>query len=96
MAFKLNITVLKDGEVFPAGTEFHGDNKPAFLTEMVQQGHAIEIPELVKEEVIVVEDEDKLNKELEDDDDKEPVVEDDPDVPAVEEETETPTLKKRK
>ena len=92
MAFKLNITVLKDGEVFPAGTEFHGDNKPAFLADMVEQGHAIEIPELVKEEVIV-DDEDKLIEELEHD---EPVVEDDPDVPAVEEETETPTLKKRK
>lgn len=86
MAFKLNITVLKDGEVFPAGTEFHGDNKPAFLTEMVEQGHAIEIPELLKEEVIVVDDEDKLTVELEQD---ESVVE-------SEEETETPTLKKRK
>ena len=86
MAFKLKITVLKDGEVYPAGTEFHGDNKPAFLTEMVEQGHAIEIPELLKEEVIVVEDEDKLIKELEEDDKES----------AVEEETETPTLKKRK
>ena len=95
MAFKLNITVLKDGEVFPAGTEFHGDNKPAFLEEMVEQGHAIEIPDLVKEEVVVVDDEDKLIKELEDGDDKEPADGDDKE-PVVEEETETPTLKKRK
>ena len=83
MAFKLNITVLKDGEVYPAGTEFHGDNKPAFLEEMVEQGHAFEIPELVKEEVIVVEDEDKLVEELEGDED------------SSADENETPTLKKR-
>ena len=84
MAFKLNITVLKDGEVYPAGTEFHGDNKPAFLEDMIKQGHAFEIPELVIADAIVIEDEDKPIEELEGDEDG-----------SAEGEEETPMLKKR-
>ena len=83
MATKLNVTVLKDGEVFPAGTEFHGDNKPAFLAELIESGHAVEIADLA-DNTLVEDTDEKLIEELEND---EPVVED--------ADEETPVLKKR-